>query len=61
MLDTGSQQSMVGMGGWEIINHHDTWIDAKGVNMGGSSKKVRRLQLVDARRVVKIVFMGSAT
>ena len=37
MLDTGSQQSMIGMEGRVIIKHHDSWIDAQGVDMGGSS------------------------
>ena len=41
VLDTGYQQSMVGMGGWKIIKRHDTWIYAQGVNMGGSSKAGR--------------------
>ena len=52
-LDTGAQQSMVVVGGWEIIMRHDTWIDAQGVNMGVYSKAWSRLQLVDARGVVK--------
>ena len=44
---------MIGKYGWEIIKCHDTWIDTKGVKMGGSSKMGRRLQLVDVRVVVK--------
>ena len=43
VLDTGSQQSTVGMRVWDIIKRHDTWIDTQGVNMGGSSKEGRRL------------------
>ena len=53
VLDIGNQQSMVGMGGWDIIKHRYTCIDAKGVNMGGSSNSGHRLKLVDARCVVK--------
>ena len=44
---------MIGQDGWEIIKGHDTWIDTQGVNMGGPSKTRRRLQLLDARGVVK--------
>jgi len=44
---------MLGDGGWEIIKSHDKWIDTRGVNLGGPSKAGRRLQLVDARGVVK--------
>ena len=43
VLDAGDQQSMVSIGGWDIIKGHDTCIDAKGVNMGGSSKSECRL------------------
>ena len=53
MLDTGSQKSMVGMEGWEIIKRHDTCIYAEVVNMGGSSNAGFCLQLVNARGVVK--------
>ena len=49
VLDNGSQQFIVGMGGWEIINRYDNWIYAKGVNMGGYLKSGRLLKLVDAR------------
>ena len=52
MFDTGAQQSMIGRDGWEIIKHHDKWIDARGVDLGSSSKVGRCLQLVDARGVV---------
>ena len=31
-------KQMIGQDGWEIIKHHDTLIDAHGVNMGGPSK-----------------------
>ena len=61
VFDTEDQQSMIGQYGWEIIKRHDTWIDAQGVNIVGPSKAGHRLQLVDARGVVKIVWMGSAT
>ena len=53
VLDTGSQQSMVVMEVWEIIKRHNMWIYAQVINMGGSSKEGHRLQLVDARGVVK--------
>ena len=53
VFDTGAQQYIIGRDGWEIIKRHDTWIETKSVNMGGSSKAGRRLQLVDARSVVK--------
>ena len=58
MLDTVSQQFMVGIGGWEIIKHHDTWIDTQEINMGGSSKARHHLTLVDARGVAKICLDG---
>ena len=45
---------MIGMCGWEIIKLHDNWIYSQGVNMVGSSKGCRQLQLIDARGVVKI-------
>ena len=61
VFDTGSQKSMIGRYGWEIVKRHDTWIDAQGVNMGGYSKEGRRLQLLDDRSGVKTVWMGSAT
>ena len=53
MFDTRVQQSIIGRDGWEIIKRHDTWIDAQGVNIGGSSKSGHRLQLLDARGVMK--------
>ena len=53
VFNTWSQKSMTGWCGWEIIKRHGTWIDAHGVNMGGTSKSGLRLQLVDARGVVK--------
>ena len=53
VFGTGSQQSMVVKDGWEIIKRHDNWIDARGVYLGSSLKAGRRLQLVDARGVVK--------
>ena len=53
VFDTGDQQSMIGRDGWEITKRHDTWIDTQGVNMGGPPNSGRRLQLVDARGVVK--------
>ena len=58
MFDTGPQKFMIGQDGWEIIKHHDTWIYAQGVNMGGPSKAGRRLQLVYARGVVKNLLDG---
>ena len=53
VFDTGAQQSMIGSDGWEIIKRHDYWIDARGIDLGGPPKSGRRLQLVDARGVVK--------
>ena len=53
VLDTGAQYTMVGMRGWYIIKCHAMWIDSQGVNMGDSSKAGCRLQLLDARGVVK--------
>ena len=53
MFDTGAQQSMIGQDGQEIIKRHDTWIDAQGVDLGGPPKEGHRLQLLDARGVVK--------
>ena len=53
VFDTGDQQSMIGRDGWEIIKRHDKWIDTRGVDLGSSSKAGCRLQLVDARGVVK--------
>ena len=53
MFDTGAQQLMIGQDGWEIINRHDTWIYAKGVDLGGPPKTGRSLQWVDAIGVVK--------
>ena len=61
MFVTGAQQSMIGRDVWEIIKRHDKWIDAKCVDLGSSSKAGRRLQLVDARGVVKTMWVGSAT
>ena len=37
----------------EIIKRYDNCIDVQVVNMGGSSKSERPLQLVDMRGVVK--------
>ena len=53
VFDTGSQKSMIGRYGWERINRHDTWIYLQGVDLGGAQKAGLRLQLVDARGVVK--------
>ena len=53
MFDTGAQQSMIGRDGWEIIRRHDSWIDERGVDLGVYPKSGLRLQLVDARGVVK--------
>ena len=61
VFDTGPQQLMIGRYGWEIIKRHDNWINVKGVDLGKPPRARRRLQLVDARSVVKIVWMGSAT
>ena len=58
VFDTGIQQLMIGRDIWEIIKCHDTWIDVQGVNMGGPPKSGRRLQLVDARGVVKNLLGG---
>ena len=53
VFDTGSQQSMIGRDGWVIIKSNYSWIDARGVDLGGPPKADRRLQLVDARGAVK--------
>ena len=53
MLDTGDQKFMVGMGVWEIIKDHYTWIYEQGVNMGGSEKSGFRFKLVYTRGVAK--------
>ena len=60
MFDTGSQKSIIGRDGWEIIKRHDTWIDAQGVNLGLPQKTGRRLQLVDARGGVKNCLDGKS-
>ena len=52
---------MIGIGGWERIKFHDSWIDSQGVDMVVSSKGGRRLKLIGARGVVKIVWTGRAT
>ena len=44
---------MIGRDGWKIIRRNDTWIDARGVDLGGPLKAGCRLQMVDARGVVK--------
>ena len=44
---------MLGRDDWEIIKNNENWIDTRGVDLGGPSKTGRRLQLVDARGVVK--------
>ena len=53
VFDTGAQQLMLGRDGWEIIKRHENWIDTRDVDLGGPSQMGRRLQLVDARCVVK--------
>ena len=53
MFDTGYKQLKTWRYGWEIIKRHDTWIDAKVVDLGGPPKAGRRFQLVDAIDVVK--------
>ena len=53
VFDTGPQKLMIGRDGWEMIKHHYTWVDAQGVNMGEISKTGCRLQLLDARGMVK--------
>ena len=55
VFDTGYQQPMIGQDILEIIKRRDTWIDAKGVDLGGTPKAGRSLQLVDAR-VLDLVF-----
>ena len=52
-MDTGSHQYIIGMLGWEIIERHDSYMDAQFVNIGGPSKSGRRLQLVYTRGEVK--------
>ena len=42
VFDTGAQKLMIGWDGWEIIKRHDTWIDANGVDLGGTPKAGRR-------------------
>ena len=41
VFDTGAQKSMIGWYGWGIIKQNGTCIDARGVNMGGTSKAGR--------------------
>ena len=53
MLNTRSQNDMVGILSWEIIRHHDMWIYAQEVDIEGYSKAGRRLKLVGARGVMK--------
>ena len=53
VLYTRDQHSIVGMGGWEIIKRHNTWIYAQCVNMGDYSKAGRRFKLVDTKGVAK--------
>ena len=54
---TGAHQSMIGIGVCETIKRHDSWIYSQSVDVGGSSKGGRRLQLVGAR-VMVILFLG---
>ena len=49
---------MIGQDSWEIIKRHNNWIYAQGVNMGGTSKAWRRLQLVDPRGVAENLLDG---
>ena len=58
LFDTWDQQSIIGRYGWEIIKRRDTWIDAQGINMGGSSRAGLRLRLVDSRGMVKNILGG---
>ena len=58
VFDTGAQHLMLGRDGWEIIKRHEKWIDTRSVDLGGPSKTGRRLQLVDARGVVKTCLGG---
>ena len=58
---TGAHQSMIGIGVCETIKRHDSWIYSQSVDVGGSSKGGRRLQLVGARVMIKIVWVGRAT
>ena len=60
VFDTGPQHYMIGRYGWEIIKHHEKWINIRCVDLGGSSKTGRRLQLVDARGVVKYCLDGKS-
>ena len=43
ILGTGSQKYVIGMGGWEIIKRHNSWIYSQGVNILGTSKAGRLL------------------
>ena len=60
MFDTGAQQSMICRGGWKIIRRHDTWIYARGVDLGGPPKAGNRLQVVNARGGVKNCMDGKS-
>ena len=60
VFDTGAQKSIILRYGWEIIKRHDYWIDARGIDLGGPPKSGRRLQLVDARGVVKNLLDGKS-
>ena len=44
---------MLGRDGWDIIKNHDNWMDTRGIDLGGPYKMGCRLQVVDARVVVK--------
>ena len=61
VFDTWAQESIIGRYGWEIIKRRDTWIDAQGINIGGSSRAGRHLRLVDSRGMAKIFWLGRAT
>ena len=52
-LDNGALKSMIGMGGWEVINHHDGWIEYQSVNIGQTSKLVHLFHFIDARGTMK--------
>ena len=61
IIYTGSQQYMIGMGRWDIVKRHGSWIYDQGVYMGGYPKLGRRLWIIGTRGEVKKIWNGSAT
>ena len=53
VIDNRYQKSTIGMGGWYIIKHNDSWIYDQGVDMGDVSKRGPQFQFIDAKGVLK--------